>query len=85
MHLQLQPGVLRAEFSLTRLELSSCTLLDGTKGLAAALIQLPDLEHLSVDMDAGDDLVFPTCVLSHLTKLISLKLHSTHIPETPLR
>jgi hypothetical protein len=41
-------GVLRAGFPLTRMELSSCRLLDGAQGLSAALIQLPDLQHLSV-------------------------------------
>jgi hypothetical protein len=91
MRLQLQPGfggaqgVLRAGFSLTRLELSRCTLLDGAWRLAAALKQLPDLQHLSVASvydEIGDPSVygklrratFPTAVLSCLTKLTSLKL-----------
>jgi hypothetical protein len=82
MVLQLQPGrggtqgVLRAEFPPTRLELSNCTMLDGAQGLAAALVQLPDLQHLSVASVYGESgtLTFPTAVLSHLTKLTSLKL-----------
>jgi hypothetical protein len=80
--LQLQPdgdaqGVLRAVFPLTRLEISSCSLLDGAQGLAAALAQLPDLQHLSVDDVRDEDgraVHVRTAVLTQLTKLTSLKL-----------
>jgi hypothetical protein len=74
--LQLQPDVLRAEFPLTRLELSSCTLLDGAQGLEAALAQLPDLQHLSVENVFHESAyeVFPTAVLSYLTNLTCLAL-----------
>jgi hypothetical protein len=84
MTLQLQPGlagtqgVLRAGLPLTRLELSECGLLDGAQGLEAALAQLPDLQHLSIDSvrdehDKGRYL-FPTAVLSQLTNPTSLFL-----------
>jgi hypothetical protein len=84
MALQLQPGlggVLRAGLPLTRLELSRCTLRGQVQELAAALAQLPDLQHLSVcdlleETTAGVATmhIFPTDVLSQLTKLTSLKL-----------
>jgi hypothetical protein len=76
LSLELQPYVLRDEFSLTRLELIECTLLDGAQRRAAALMQLPDLQHLSFERvyDKHRRATFPTAVLSHLTKLTSLKL-----------
>jgi hypothetical protein len=82
MRLQLQPGsdgtqgVLRAGLPLTRLELNECTLLDGGQGLAAALMQLPDLQHLGFERlyDKQRRGTFPTDVLTHLTKPTCLKL-----------
>jgi hypothetical protein len=76
MTLQLQPDVLRAVFPLTRLELSYCTLLDGSQGLAAVLAQLPDLEHLgvTVNLHTGRNLPFPSDVLPHLQNLTCLML-----------
>ena len=88
MRLQLQPGlggtqgVLRAGFPLTRLELSNCTLLDGAQGLAAALMQLPDLQHLSVTCTHGTALAFPTDVLPHLVQLTCLRLQGVACSQT---
>lgn len=53
MCLQLQPGngyqsVLHARMPLQQLQLDNCELLDGEQGLAAALLLLPWLQHLSV-------------------------------------
>lgn len=52
--LQLQPsdnfqGVVWAGMPLKQLQLFDCKLLDGEEGLAAALLLLPRLEHLSSD------------------------------------
>jgi hypothetical protein len=92
MELQLQPGsgaqgVLRAVFPLTRLELSKCSLLDGAQGLAAALVQLPDLEHLKVteDMLAVCPQAFPTDVLPHLQKLTCLLLGDVGSPNGSIK
>jgi hypothetical protein len=82
LSLQLQPGlggtqgVLRAGFPLTRLELNRCGLIDGAQGLATALAQLPDLQHLGVASvyDVCGKRTFPADVLSRLTKLTSLQL-----------
>jgi hypothetical protein len=90
MTLQLQPGlggaqgVLRAEFTLTRLELSNCSLLDGAQGLAAALMQLPDLQHLIVGVlvERGRAAHIPPAVLSRLTKLTSLKLQEVDCQDS---
>jgi hypothetical protein len=53
LHLQLQPGggflgVLAALSPLTQLQLDQCTLLDWEEGPAAALAQLPMLQHLDI-------------------------------------
>jgi hypothetical protein len=53
LHLQLQPGggfqgVLAALAPLTQLQLDQCTLLDWEEGPAAALAQLPMLQHLDI-------------------------------------
>jgi hypothetical protein len=82
MRLHLQPGsggtqgVLRAGLHLTRLELSDCMLLDGVEALAAALMQLPDLEHLRAGSlsTKGMQVFFPFDVLPHLQQLTCLIL-----------
>ena len=86
---QLQPGkgfqgVLGAAAAagpppLKQLRLDFCTLLDGAEGLAAALLQLPALEHISLwcNMSAGvldDYLRFPTAVLQQMQQLTCLEL-----------
>jgi hypothetical protein len=54
LHLQLQPGWgLLGLFGagpppLKQLRLQHCTLLDGRSGLAGALLQLPELQHLCI-------------------------------------
>jgi hypothetical protein len=62
LRLQLQPGdasgvafqgVLSAGAPLKQLQLCGCTLLDGEDGLAEALLQLPELQHLSLCRAAG--------------------------------
>jgi hypothetical protein len=64
---------------LKQLRLDFCTLLDGAEGLAAALLQLPALEHLSLwcNTSAGvldDYLRFPTAVLQQMQQLTRLEL-----------
>jgi hypothetical protein len=65
---------------LKQLRLRDCTLLDGTKGLAAALKQLPGLQHLSLDSlrtrgrDWQFEVYFPTDVLEQLQHLTFLEL-----------
>lgn len=82
---QLQPrdgfqGVLRPGVPFKNLCLTHCTLLDGTVGLAAALLSLPGLQHLSIEADANTDSnlltdgAFPAGVLSSLQHLSYLKL-----------
>jgi hypothetical protein len=72
-------GVLgAAEMPLKQLELRDCTLLDGTKGLEAALEHLPGLEHLSVDYPStrgcAYHVYFPTNVLEQMQQLTHLDL-----------
>jgi hypothetical protein len=90
LHLQLQQGWgLLGLFGagappLKQLRLQHCTLLDGGSGLAAALLQLPELQHLCVMpsmMDAeapyGRAMEFPCYALPalhHLTYLLLLLL-----------
>jgi hypothetical protein len=52
LRLQLQPGngfqgVLGPGLPLKQLQINKCTLIDGVEGLAAALLLLPGLDHLS--------------------------------------
>jgi hypothetical protein len=58
MHLQLQPGdgfqgVLGPSASLKQLQFTECTLLDGREALAAALLLLTELQHLSLTRNAS--------------------------------
>jgi hypothetical protein len=82
---QLQPrngfqGVLRPGVPFKKLCLTHCTLLDGTAGLAAALLSLPGLQHLSIeaDVDADSNVLtagaFPAAVLSSLQQLTYLNI-----------
>ena len=53
LNVQLQPGggfqgVVRLGVPLTQLVISQCNMLDGKKGLAAALALLPGLQHLVI-------------------------------------
>jgi Leucine-rich repeat (LRR) protein len=77
--LELEPAVLTAGFPLTRLELKHCTLLDAY-GLEAALTQLTDLQHLSVEVHRQTDLSFSQDVLSHLVQLTALLPAGTYCP-----
>jgi hypothetical protein len=69
LHLQLQPGgahrgVLHAGMPLLQLHLDHCGLIDGDEGLAAALLLLPRLEHLSItECSSGGD-TYETLVCS---------------------
>jgi hypothetical protein len=75
---QLQPGagfqcVLRPGLPLKRLHISRfCMLLDEADGLAAALHQLPMLDHLSISVSGS---VVATAVLQELQQLTYLDLH----------
>ena len=68
--------------TLTQLQLSSCELLDGSRGLAAALSQLPSLQHLSVsslcvpggETVIGNFMKFQTVVFERLQRLTFLEL-----------
>ena len=58
MHLQLQPGdgfqgVLGPSASRKQLQFTECTLLDGQEALAAALLLLTELQHLSLTRNAS--------------------------------
>jgi hypothetical protein len=70
---------------LKQLQLGLCTLLDEAEGLAAALLQLPALEHLCLRCNinpAGVDhdwLTFPTGVLQQLQQLTYLELAVVHL------
>jgi hypothetical protein len=61
-------GVLQAVQQLTRLDLYSCRPYDSVDSVAAALAQLPSLQHLS--MDQCDELLTQSgVVLAGVTKL----------------
>jgi hypothetical protein len=82
LELQLQPGsgfqgVVRPGVPLMQLQLRHCELLDGDKGLAAALVLLPGLQHLSVSITRwafSGGFSFPTVALSALQQLTHLEL-----------
>jgi Leucine-rich repeat (LRR) protein len=87
MSLQLQPGggfqgVLGAAMPLQQLELECCTLLDGVDGLASAVLQLPDLQHLNFVHNmrppgnhiTRDTIHFPSSILQGLQQLTYLEL-----------
>ena len=89
-YLQLLPAVgqqgLLAQFgaaTLRQVQLADCKLLDGPDGLAAALAQLPVLEHLSVrdtncmQVDGNKCSWFATDELSVLQRLTYLELASS--------
>jgi hypothetical protein len=84
MRLQLQPGggfqgVLSAGAPLKQLKLHCCELLDNEDGLSAALSLLPDLQHLSLDLNSGSHanrhLQLPSKALLGLSRLTYLELH----------
>jgi hypothetical protein len=82
--LQLQPGdwcqgVIRPGAPIKRLRLFHCTLLDWEKGLAAALLLLPGLEHLAMNGNHWDPtyyVTFPTDVLKALQQLTYLEFEN---------
>jgi hypothetical protein len=85
--LQLQPGggfqgVLGPGVPLLQLDLECCTLLDGADGLASAMLQLPDLQHLKflhnmtppANHITRDTIRFPSSILQGLQQLTYLDL-----------
>jgi hypothetical protein len=87
---QLQPGdgfqgVLGAAdraAGLKQLRLSSCTLINGDEGLAAALDKLTaGLEHLSIEGLSSNEArtCFPTAVLERLQQLTYLELAGVRV------
>jgi hypothetical protein len=76
-------GVLQAAAAntphLKQLRLQRCALLDGGDSLATALLQLPGLEHLSLDGITGgkrtDSINFEAGVLQQLQQLTYLKIY----------
>jgi hypothetical protein len=93
--LQLQPGdgfqgVVRPGLPIKQLRLHDCTLLDGTKGLAAALSLLPGLQHLSISATNWTfswGFKFPIVALSALQQLTHLEFVGAELygpdKETP--
>jgi hypothetical protein len=83
LHVQLQPGdgfpgVLHAGMPLKQLQFDTCRLLDGEEGLAAALLLLPSLQHLTIETPPPRDSVhsvrFPSNVAQLLPQLTYLNL-----------
>jgi hypothetical protein len=69
--------VLGAALPIRKLELHSCTLLDGEEGLVAALALLPKLEHLSpVGNSSCKGVSFPSDILQELQHLTYLETTS---------
>jgi hypothetical protein len=93
LHLHLQPGaqgllvfqgVIEAGIPLQQLHLDRCTLLDGEEGLAAALLLLPKLQHLSFTRNyssTGADLRFPSSVLQALSQLTYLEIEHNPLQD----
>jgi hypothetical protein len=87
LRVQLQPSVVASGMLLQKLVFNDCIILDGTAGPAAALQQLPDLEHLSI---ANSGCRVPTVAfagLKHLTylqlEICSLESPAAGSPEFP--
>ena len=94
MSLQLQPGggfqgVLGAGVPLQQLDLECCTLLDGADGLASAMLQLTDLQHLKFVHNMrppGNHITrgtirFPSSILQGLQQLTYLELKIFGAPK----
>ena len=81
-------GVLKSGQPLKQLRLTDCKLLDGIDRLAAALGELPSLEHLSIRRVcfSREYYVWPAClhmdVLQQLTHLTYLELDSIRLEHS---
>jgi hypothetical protein len=81
-------GVLKSGQPLKQLQLTDCKLLDGIDRLAAALEELPSLEHLSIRRVcfSREYYVWPAClhmdVLQQLTHLTYLELDSIRLEHS---
>lgn len=76
-----KPGVLQAVQQLTRLEVHECTLYDSSASVAAALAQLPGLQHLRMECEGL--LSGSSGFLARLTNLTHLGLYQHGGPGQP--
>jgi hypothetical protein len=77
-------GVIEAGIPLKQLHLDRCTLLDGEEGLAAALLLLPDLQHLRFTRNyssTGADVRFPSSALQALPQLTYLEVERNPLQD----
>jgi hypothetical protein len=81
LRLQLRPtdglsGVVGTTAPVKQLKLDRCRLLDGQEGLVAALVLLPELQHLSLvhNDQQGGPMPLPSAALQALRQLTYLEL-----------